>query len=672
MPSAKGGYVTRLRRKFGVEDELGRYVSALYDMLAGVVGPEKLVLRAGKVNALKMMRSANLPDRLCALQRLVFEDPTRERVHSRAEQRKAIADVEEAMADLMAQKSVEDAIERKIGAKMNERHQEYLKDLKMEALREDGGPETTGTQAKLEELEALSQRSLAATALQQLRPKALRDVVGQEAAIAALIAKISSPYPQHVILYGPPGVGKTTVARIVLELAKTRPYTPFAADAPFVEASGTTLRWDPRETTNPLLGSVHDPIYQGTRREFADAGVPEPKLGLVSRAHGGVLFIDEIGELEPMLQQRLLKVLEDKRVTFESSYYDENAPNVPEYVKRLFREGAPADFILIGATTREPDDIDPAVRSRCAEIYFEPLTQSQVVKIAQGAIKRLGATADRGIPKLIASYTIEGRKAVQIVADAFGQALSRRHEASQARAARRKTSGKAAVVARKPRTRPQAVTISEDDVRSVIQTSRLVQHSPVRARAAREIGKAYGLGVLHYLGSIIEIEAVAFPASQAGRGVVRFNETAGSMAKDSVFNATSVVRATTGLDVANFDLHINVVGGGNIDGPSAGLAIFLAIYSAIARAPLPQDVAVTGELSIAGKVRAVGGVVEKLYAARQAGMRSILIPKENARDVSDAPEGINVIPVTSVEQALRELGLHRQSTRRSTGPRRKA
>jgi ATP-dependent Lon protease len=542
----------------------------------------------------------------------------------------------------------------------------------MEALREDGGPETTGTQAKLEELEALSQRSLAATALQQLRPKALRDVVGQEAAIAALIAKISSPYPQHVILYGPPGVGKTTVARIVLELAKTRPYTPFAADAPFVEASGTTLRWDPRETTNPLLGSVHDPIYQGTRREFADAGVPEPKLGLVSRAHGGVLFIDEIGELEPMLQQRLLKVLEDKRVTFESSYYDENAPNVPEYVKRLFREGAPADFILIGATTREPDDIDPAVRSRCAEIYFEPLTQSQVVKIAQGAIKRLGATADRGIPKLIASYTIEGRKAVQIVADAFGQALSRRHEASQARAARRKTSGKAAAVARKPRTRPQAVTISEDDVRSVIQTSRLVQHSPVRARAAREIGKAYGLGVLHYLGSIIEIEAVAFPASQTGRGVVRFNETAGSMAKDSVFNATSVVRATTGLDVANFDLHINVVGGGNIDGPSAGLAIFLAIYSAIARAPLPQDVAVTGELSIAGKVRAVGGVVEKLYAARQAGMRSILIPKENARDVSDAPEGIKVIPVTSVEQALRELGLHRQSTRRSTGPRRKA
>jgi len=109
-------------------------------------------------------------------------------------------------------------------------------------------------------------------------------------------------------------------------------------------------------------------------------------------------------------QARLLKVLEDKRVTFESSYYDETASNVPEYVKRLFREGAPADFILIGATTREPEDIDPAMRSRCAEIFFETLTQGQILTIVQGAIKRLGVRAARGVAKLIASYTIEGRK----------------------------------------------------------------------------------------------------------------------------------------------------------------------------------------------------------------------------------------------------------------------
>ena len=639
-------YVTRFRRKFGVEDELGRYVSALYDMLGSVLGPDKIVLRAGKVNALKMMRSQNLPDRLCALQRLVFEDPTLERVATRALQRRALAEIEEAMADLIAQRHAEDAIDRRVSEKMAERHQEYLKDLKLEALRETAGPETPASQAKLEELEALSARTLAASALLQLRPQSLRDMVGQEAAIKALLAKVSSPYPQHVILYGPPGVGKTTVARLALEVAKARPYTPFAKDAPFVEASGTTLRWDPRGTIDPLLGSVHDPIFQGSRREFADSGVPEPKLGLVTRAHGGVLFIDEIGEMDPSLQSRLLKVLEDKRVTFESSYYDESAPNVPEYVKRLFREGAPADFILIGATTREPDDIDPAVRSRCAEIFFSPLTQHQIVTIVQGAVRRLGAKVARGVPQLIASYTIEGRKAVQIVADAYGQTLYRLHP-------------------KKGTDVPKNPTITEEDVRRVVQTSRLVQHTLVKGRSKREIGKTFGLGVLHYLGSIIEIEAVAFAASEAGKGRIRFNETAGSMAKDSVFNATSVLRALTGKDVADYDVHVNVVGGGNIDGPSAGLAIFLALYSAVTKTALPQDVAITGELSIQGKVRGVGGIVEKLYAARQAGMRRVIVPKENLREIDVALAGVQVVPVTSVEQLIRELRLHRRTTGKS-------
>jgi len=208
------------------------------------------------------------------------------------------------------------------------------------------------------------------------------------------------------------------------------------------------------------------------------------------------------------------------------------------------------------------------------------------------------------------------------------------------------------------------VTITEDDVNVVIQTSRLVPHTLVRARSAREIGKTFGLGVHNYLGSIIEIEAVAFAASQAGKGTIRFNDTAGSMAKDSVFNATSVLRTLAGIDVSDFDLHINIVGGGNIDGPSAGLAILLALYSATTKTPLPQDVAITGELSIQGKVRGVGGVIEKLYAARQAGMRAMLLPKENAREVNAALSGVQLVPVATVEQALRALRVHKLSTKR--------
>ena len=130
-----------------------------------------------------------------------------------------------------------------------------------------------------------------------------------------------------------------------------------------------------------------------------------------------------------------------------------------------------------------------------------------------------------------------------------------------------------------------------------------------------------------------------------------------TMARDAVFNAASVIRAVAGIDPSDHDLHVNVVGGGNIDGPSAGLAFFLALYSALTSAPLPQDVAVTGEVSLVGNVRAIGGIVEKLYAARQAGMRAIVIPRENVREIDATPEGIEVVAVGTVAEALAALGV---------------
>jgi ATP-dependent Lon protease len=618
--------------RLSTDEKLRREIAALYDVLAEALGAENVVMRAGKLGTLKEMRSSAIPERLLALQRLVFEDPTLETRPAKAQYKKVIAEIEDRLADLLAHRTVGDQLEAKVSAKMVARHNEYLRELRLEALREEAGPETPATQKRLDDLAALDERGLARAALDVLRPKSLDQVVGQEPAIKALIAKLASPYPQHVILYGPPGVGKTTVARLALERAKARAHSPFAAGAPFVEAAGPTLRWDHRETTNPLLGSVHDPIYQGARRDFADGGVPEPKLGLVTKAHGGVLFIDEIGEMDPVMQTRLLKVLEDKRVMFESSYYDEHDPNVPAYIKKLFRDGAPADFVLIGATTRDPEAIDAAIRSRCAAVYFEPLTQGQVARIVREAAQRLGAKVARRVPELVASYTIEGRKAVQVLADAYGHALER--AGSQ-----------------------RAATVREDDVLEVVQAGRIVQHTPARARRRKAIGRAYGLGVLQYVGSIVEIEAAAFPSREARKGAVRFNDTAGSMARDAVFNAASVIRAVTGVDPADWDLHVNVVGGGNIDGPSAGLAFFLALYSALDRIALPQDVAVTGEVSLTGTVRGVGGVVEKLYAARQAGMRAIVIPRENARDIEAAPEGIEVILVGTIIEALAALDL---------------
>ena len=124
------------------------------------------------------------------------------------------------------------------------------------------------------------------------------------------------------------------------------------------------------------------------------------------------------------------------------------------------------------------------------------------------------------------------------------------------------------------------------------------------------------------------------------------------MAKDSVFNAAAVVRKVTGEDVTNYDIHVNIIGGGKIDGPSAGTAILAAIISAITGKLVRQDVAVTGEVSIQGKVKAVGGVFEKAYGAKQAGIMDMIIPKENEKDIPADHLGLVIHPVERVETAL--------------------
>ncbi|MBP2019478.1 ATP-dependent Lon protease [Symbiobacterium terraclitae] len=620
-----------LNRRLSAEEQVGRQVGALFGLLTNVWGPERLVVKAGKLDALGLMKSDRVEEQVLALQRLVYEDPTLDVVPQGEELLRAIDQLENEIADLVARRTVEDKIEKKIQARMQERQDEYYREIKQQVLKEDAGPETTSTLQRLERLEALDKISLHRSAAELLRPRSLSEVVGQERAIAALLAKVASPFPQHVIMYGPPGVGKTTVARLVLEKAKQMAHTPFGPDAPFIEVDGTTLRWDPREVTNPLLGSVHDPIYQGARRDLAESGVPEPRTGLVTDAHGGVLFIDEIGEMDPMLQTKLLKVLEDRRVTFESSYYDAHDPNVPKYVKKLFEEGAPADFILIGATTRDPSEINPALRSRCAEVFFEPLTPSDIVLIVEQAAARIGVSLAPGVAEILADYTIEGRKAVGILADAYGLALYQAGEAGEP---------------------DRPVTISQEHVYEVIQASRLSPNVVKKASPTAEVGRIFGLGVLGYVGSVLEIEAVAFPAREKGKGVLRINDTAGSMTKDSLFNAAAVVRLVTGEELSNWDVHVNVVGGGRIDGPSAGTAIYLAMISAIQGRPIRQDVAITGEVSIRGAVRAIGGVYEKIYGARQAGMARVVLPEENRKDVPRGVSGIEICFASTIEEAM--------------------
>ena len=626
-------------------DDTDRYISALLALLADFYGTDKLVIKAGKMDALQLVRSPEKGERVLALQRIILENPTIKEVPSDEEIPGIIDELTEHFSEIVARRSLEDDIEKKVAEKLEENHQDYVKDIQKQVLAEEKQQyETPMAQQKREQLEKLEQVHLTQSVMELLRPQSMDEIVGQSRAVQSLLSKLSSPYPQHLILYGPPGVGKTTAARLVLEAAKKYSRSPFAEDAPFVETDGTTLRWDPRDLTNPLLGSVHDPIYQGARKDLADTGVPEPKPGLVTDAHGGILFIDEIGEMDIMLQNKLLKVLEDKRAFFESAYYDPADEKVPPYIRQLFEKGAPADFVLIGATTREPSSINPALRSRCAEIYFEPLTPQHIREIIANAARKLQAQLADGVDKLISEYTIEGRKAINILADAYSVALQR----TDKEAADILTDTAAA---EDTHSKTQ-VTITKADVYKVAQVSRLSPYVTKKASDDTEIGHIFGLGVAGFLGSVIEIEAVAFEAREKGKGTVRFNETAGSMAKDSVFNAASVVQMITGKDIHDYDIHINVIGGGNIDGPSAGTAILTALISALTGRPIRQDTAITGEISLQGRVRPVGGVFEKAYGAKQAGITRLIIPKENAKDIPQGHLGLEIFTVSSAQEAI--------------------
>ena len=625
------------------EARMDAEIAAIFRMLADTMGTERLVIRAGKMNAMTLMRSENRRERVLALMRILEEDPLLSPPPSEAEIPEILNRMTEQLAGILARRDLEDRIERKVNEKLEKDHEEYVDDIRRQVISEESpGTESPHDKKKREDLEALEQVHLTQSVMELLRPQNFDEIVGQERAVRSLMAKLSSPYPQHLLLYGPPGVGKTTAARLVLEAAKKRAVSPFGENAPFVETDGTTLRWDPRDMTNPLLGSVHDPIYQGAQKSLADSGVPEPKPGLVTDAHGGILFIDEIGEMDEMLQNKLLKVLEDKRAYFESAYYDPDDKRVPPYIRKLFEEGAPADFVLIGATTRDADRINPALRSRCAEIYFEPLTPAHIRTIVENAARRLNVALADGAAQLISEYTIEGRKAINILADAYSLALNRLSDDEITQIVSRETI-------------PPPLRVTRDDIYEVAQVSRLYQFGRKKASDTPAVGRVFGLGVAGFLGSIIEIEAVAFPAAEKGKGTVRFNETAGSMAKDSVFNAASVMRQLTGRDIHDYDIHVNVIGGGNIDGPSAGTAILAAIVSAVTGAAIRQDVAVTGEISLQGEIKPVGGVFEKAYGARQAGISTLIIPWENKKDIPEEHLGLTIHRLKTAEEAFAVL-----------------
>lgn len=491
---------------------------------------------------------------------------------------------------------------------------------------------------ELEKLRKLRSISLTKPLAEKTRPATINDIVGQKDGLRALKAALCSANPQHVIIYGPPGVGKTAAARVVLEEAKKNPSSPFKADAKFTELDATTARFDERGIADPLIGSVHDPIYQGAGA-MGVAGIPQPKPGAVTKAHGGMLFIDEIGELHSIQMNKLLKVLEDRKVFLESAYYNSEDTHTPAYIHDIFQNGLPADFRLVGATTRSSHELPPALRSRCMEVYFRPLLPEEIGQIAEDAVQKIGFSPCPEAVDVVKRYATNGREAVNIIQLAAGLALTEKRE-----------------------------TLQASDVEWVAGSSQIQPRPDRKVPLRPQIGFVNGLAVYGpNMGTILEIEVSAVPALRdQGRinitGVVDEEEIGGgsrtlrrkSMAKGSVENVITVLKAM-GIRPNDYDLHVNFPGGTPIDGPSAGIAMATAITSAIQGRPIDHETAMTGEISIHGRVKPIGGVLAKVEAAFQAGAKTVIIPAENWQSIFENLDGLRVIPVDTVEDVFREV-----------------
>jgi Lon-like ATP-dependent protease len=293
---------------------------------------------------------------------------------------------------------------------------------------------------------------------------------------------------------------------------------------------------------------------------------------------------------------------------------------------------------MVGATTRTADEIPPAIRSRCLEIFFRALLPNEIALIAKNAVDKIEFQIDeRGID-VVSQYATNGREAVNIIQISAGIAIGegRQH-------------------------------IKASDIEWVVHNSQISPRQEKKIHKHPQVGFINGLAVYGpNMGTILEVEVSAIP-TQGRKGEVTITglieeETIGggrrtvkrkSMAKGSVENVLTVLRKYMQVDTNQHDIHINFPGGIPIDGPSAGITIATGVYSAIKGFPISNTIAMTGEISIHGYVKPVGGVISKVEAAKQAGVKKVFIPRENWQEIFSEMIGIEVIAVERLEEVLK-------------------
>ena len=417
--------------------------------------------------------------------------------------------------------------------------------------------------------------------------------------------------------------------------------------APFEDATGAHA--------GALFGDVrHDPFQSGGLETPAHERV---EAGAIHRAHKGVLYIDEINTMTIESQQKILTALQEKK--FPITGQSERSSGA-----MVRTEPVPCDFILVAAGNLDAlMGMHPALRSRIRgygyELYMNdtmedtPENRKKLVRFVAQEIIR-----DGKIPHFD-KYAV-----AEIIREAKRRAGRRRHLTLRlrelggiVRMAGDIARGEGSELVRVEhvlKAKRIAKTIEEQLADKYIERRRDYR---LFMNEGADVGRVNGLAVIgEAAGIVLPIIAEVTPALSKEEGKVIATGRLQEIAREAVMNVSAIVKKIMGRDISNFDVHIQFVGTyEGVEGDSASISIATAVISAIEGIPVDQSVAMTGSLSVKGEVLPVGGVTQKIEAAIQAGIKKVIIPKDNIDDVLlDAEhEGrIEIIPVSRIDEVL--------------------
>ena len=408
-----------------------------------------------------------------------------------------------------------------------------------------------------------------------------------------------------------------------------------------------------------LLGDVlHDPFQSG------GLGTPAHErviAGMIHKAHMGVLFVDEIATLQPHTQQELLSAIQEKK--FAITGQSERSAGA-----MVRTEPVPCDFILVAAGNMETvKNMHPALRSRIRgygyEIYMKDTmldneeNQNKIaIFVAQEVIK------DKKIPHFSKEAVNEMVKEAKKMANRKGHLTLRLRElGGLIRAAGDLAKEQnAKIVDKKHIHEAKKIARSLEKQLADRYIERKKEYEVI-VTEGNKVGRVNGLAVIggedSYSGIILPIESQVTPGGKE-KEIIATGKL-GEIAKEAIKNVSAIIKKYFGEDLKEkYDIYVQFLQTyEGVEGDSASIAVATSIISALKDIPVRQDTAMTGSLSVRGDVLPIGGVSSKVEAVIEAGIKRVIVPKSNMRDIiidKDKLKTIKIIPVEHIKDVLKE------------------